>query len=231
MELVVLAFVVVGLLGLLAYARQVNLYGEKVAQRFRLPLFITIGFTVLVMLGVLAIPDLLHNLDLRGIWVIFILATWMAVFIAMTMNRHAGAVLLSVGVARPIRWRLLGLFAVVNLAPAFYFPKTDIPYLFLAMLTLVAYGLFANTLPVQITEKGFYSNGKIADWPTIRTYSWSKQINGIEFLVLHLKGRWPIFATASIPIPSKSREAVDQLLLRRGAAQHGVQPTRPACRS
>ena len=46
MELVVLAFVVVGLLGLLAYARQVNLYGEKVAQRFRLPLFITIGFTV-----------------------------------------------------------------------------------------------------------------------------------------------------------------------------------------
>ena len=45
-------------------------------------------------------------------------------------------------------------FCCGQLAPAFYFPKTDIPYLFLAMLTLVAYGLFATRSLFKSLKKG-----------------------------------------------------------------------------
>ena len=222
MELVVPVFVVIGLLGLLAYARQVNRYGEKVAQRFRLPLFITIGLTVLILLALLAVPDLLLKVDLQGLWVILILATWMAVFVAMIMNRRTGTVLLRIGPARPIPMWLLGVFAVVNIVPVFHYPITDRLYLALAMLTLVAHYLFANTLPVQITEKGFYGYGKIADWQTIRTYSWAKPINGVEFLVLQLKGRWPIFRRR----PYLSRQRARSC--RASIAPAGCGPTRRA---
>ena len=222
MELVILVCVTVSMIGLLAYARQVNRYGEKAAQRFRLPLFATIGLTVLVLSGLLTIQDLIPNLDTRGLGVVIILAMWIAVLFAMLMNSRAGSVLLSVGPACPIPWQGLGVFAVVNVALAFYGFPTVGAYMSLIMLTIIANWVFGSTLPVQITEKGFYGMGKIADWRAIRAYSWAKQVNGIAFLVLQLKGRWPIFATASIPIPSKDKDAVDQLLARQGAAQHGV---------
>ncbi len=227
MEIVILALEFISFIGLLFYVRQANLYGERGTQYLRLPIFGAIGVTVLVLSGVQIVSDFVRHIAILDLWMILymilIVTAWTVVLIAMVSSKRAGVVLLSWRNDNQIPWWGVGVIAIGTIALSYHYLSAEGAYYrTLAMFSVAAFIVFANVTPWLVTERGLYRLDKIADWQAIQAYVWLKKNDNRAALVLILKRRWTFLAKATVYVPSEKKEAVDQLLLQHGAAQHGV---------
>ena len=232
MEIVILALEFIGFMGLLFYTRQAHLYGERGTHHLQWPIFGVIGMTVLILSSIQILSDLMRTTVILDSWmildmvlfVIMIVAVWTATFVAIVSSKRAGAVLLNLGNDSRIPWWVLGVIAVGSVALSYHYLNAEGAYYkTLTMFSVIAFWVFTNTKPVRVTERGFYGLDKIAGWQSIQAHAWSMRNDNQAVLVLNLKRRWPIFAKATVYVPAKNKEAVEQLLFQHRTAQHGAE--------
>ena len=96
------------------------------------------------------------------------------------------------------------------------------------VVTFVIVVTVEGRLPNIATNKGLYLVGLVVRWNRIKSYNWRDKNEELAVLSLEVTHRWQIFNPMTLQIPLIHKEAVDRLLFQHGAAQPGVQPTRPA---
>ncbi len=91
-------------------------------------------------------------------------------------------------------------------------------------ISVVVLMFLTNRQSALITDTGFYHFNTILKWQQVKSYEWTAQLGGVDILVLELKRRPRLLRFTALRIPSQYKEALEEILASRVAAQPDVQP-------